>query len=66
MEHDIAILVADSSGYIALSETHGAITAADISDTYMAMVNTSLEGSSRLLERVGDEVMVVSNLPMPF
>jgi class 3 adenylate cyclase/YHS domain-containing protein len=61
MEHAIAILIADLSGYTALTETHGAATAADVIDTYTAVVNASLVGSSRLHERVGDEVMVVSD-----
>jgi class 3 adenylate cyclase/YHS domain-containing protein len=60
MEQDLAILIADLSGYTALTEVHGAETAANIIDTYLEVVNASLIGDSRLHERVGDEVMVVS------
>jgi adenylate cyclase len=61
MEQDIAILIADLSGYTALTEAHGASTAADIIDRYMEVVNTSLVGSCCLHERVGDEVILVSD-----
>jgi class 3 adenylate cyclase len=61
MEQEIAILIADLSGYSALTEAHGASTAADVIDIYVEVVNDSLVGGSRLHERVGDEVMVVSD-----
>lgn len=61
MERDLGILIADLSGYTALTETHGASSAADLIDKYIEMVNNSLVGVSRLHERVGDEVMVVSD-----
>ena len=61
MEQNIAILIADLSGYTALTETHGASSAADLIDKYVELVNNSLVGSSRLHQRVGDEVMIVSD-----
>ncbi len=60
MEQDISILIADLSGYTALTETHGSISAADLIDKYVDIVNASLTGDSTLQERVGDEVMIVS------
>jgi adenylate cyclase len=60
MEQDVAILIADLSGYTALTETHGSLTAADLIDKYIDIVNASLIGSSMLQERVGDEVMIIS------
>jgi adenylate cyclase len=63
MEQNIAILVADLSGYTALTETHGALSAADLIDKYIEIVNNSLVGDSYLHERVGDEVMIVSDSP---
>jgi adenylate cyclase len=60
MEQDISILIADLSGYTALTETHGSISAADLIDKYVDIVNASLTGNSILQERVGDEVMIVS------
>ena len=60
MEQDIAILIADLSGYTALTETHGSSTAADLIDKYLEIVNDCLVGESELHQRVGDEVMIVS------
>jgi len=61
MEQNIAILIADLSGYTALTETHGASSAADLIDKYIEIVNNSLVGESHLHERVGDEVIIVSH-----
>lgn len=59
----IAILMADLSGYSALTETHGALSAADTIDKFVAIVNDCLVGDSRLTERVGDEVVIISSSP---
>jgi class 3 adenylate cyclase len=61
MEQNISILIADLSGYTALTEAHGASSAADLIDKYIEIVNNSLVGNSHLHERVGDEVMIVSD-----
>ncbi|RYY47383.1 MAG: hypothetical protein EOO06_12605 [Chitinophagaceae bacterium] len=63
MEQDISILIADLSGYTALTETHGASSAADLIDDYLEIVNDSLVGDSYLHQSVGDEVVVVANTP---
>ncbi len=63
MEQNIAILIADLTGYTALTETHGASSAADLIDRYIEIVNNSLVGESHLHERVGDEVVIVSDSP---
>ena len=63
METNIAILIADLSGYTALTETHGAVAAADLIDKYTAIVENCLVGDSRVHERVGDEVMIVCSSP---
>jgi class 3 adenylate cyclase len=60
MEENIAILMADLSGYTALTETHGAVSAADLIDKYLEIVQGCLVGDSELKERTGDEVMIVS------
>jgi class 3 adenylate cyclase/YHS domain-containing protein len=60
MEEHIAIMMADLSGYTAMTETHGPISAADLIDKYVEIVEASLVGRSQLHERTGDEVMVVS------
>src|SRR6478672_10774878 len=63
MEENIAILMADLSGYTALTETHGAISAADLIDKYIQIVEDCLVGDSHLKERTGDQVMIVSASP---
>jgi class 3 adenylate cyclase len=57
----MAILMADLSGYTALTETHGAAAAADVVDRYLDIVKNSLVGDSHLHERTGDEVMLISS-----
>ena len=61
MEENIAIMMADLSGYTALTETHGPSSAADLIDKYMEIVETCLVGDSKFVERTGDEVMIVSH-----
>ena len=60
MEQDIAILIADLSGYTSLTDTHGALAAADLIDKYMGIVEKSLVGSSEFHQRTGDEMLIVS------
>ena len=63
MEENIAILIADLSGYTALTESHGAATAADMIDKFLDIVEDCLVDDSKLHQRVGDEVMIVSSSP---
>lgn len=60
MEQELSILIADLSGYTALTEAHGSETAADLIDEYLSHVDESLVGDCYLHERVGDEVMIIS------
>jgi len=60
MEQEIAILIADLSGYTALTETHGATSAADLIDIYIEIVTNSLVGNASLHQSVGDEVLIIS------
>ena len=61
MEISRALLMADLSGYTALTDTHGAFTAADLIDRYVEIVTASLVGSSVLQERSGDAVLVIAD-----
>lgn len=61
MEVNIAIMMADLSGYTAMTEIHGAASAINIIDKYLAIVKKSLVGSSHLHQRVGDEMVIVAN-----
>lgn len=60
MEVNIAILIADLSGYTALTETHGAYAAADLIEKYREIVNKSLVGDSMIYQYTGDEVVIMS------
>lgn len=61
MEEELAMLIADLSGYTALTETHGSASAADLIEKYVDIVQNCLVGNSKLCERRGDEVMIVSD-----
>ena len=60
MEKDLAILIADLTGYTAMTEVHGGVSASEIVDRYVELVNESLIGDSYLAERIGDQVVVCS------
>lgn len=59
-EQPIAILMADLSGYTAMTEMHGAQAAAQLIGKYERLVRQSLHGASFLHERAGDQVVVLS------
>lgn len=58
-EIEIVVLVADLSGYTALTEAHGNLSAAETVNRYMEIVEAAVQVGSRLVERVGDEVLIV-------
>ncbi len=60
MEKLIAILMADLSGYTAMTEVHGAAQAIFMVDKFIKLAEKSLLGKSRLFERVGDQVVIIS------
>ncbi len=63
MEKNVAILMADLSGYTALTETHGSVSAADLIEKYIRIAENCLVGDSKLHQRTGDEIMFVSDSP---
>lgn len=63
MEKNVAILMADLSGYTALTETHGSVSAADLIDKYIYIAQNCLVGDSKLHQRTGDEIMFISDSP---
>ena len=60
---NLAILMADLSGYTAMTEMHGAKIALDIVSRYLRIGRQSIYGSARLLERVGDQLVFISHNP---
>lgn len=59
-QQQLAFLIADLSGYTALAEAHGDLSAAQVVERYGDIVLSALSGESELVERVGDEVLIVS------
>jgi adenylate cyclase len=55
--------MADLSGYTALTETHGAVSAADIIDKYISIAEDCMVADTRIHERTGDEIMFVADCP---
>ena len=56
-----SFLIADLAGYTSLTETHGNVSAVNLVTRYIEIVQKSLKGDSFLQERVGDEVLIISN-----
>ncbi len=61
MESNIAIMMADLSGFTAMTEIHGDHSAVSLIDQYLDIVKKSLVGSSHLHGRVGDEMIIIAS-----
>jgi class 3 adenylate cyclase len=59
-EMEMVFLVADLSGYTALTEAHGGESAASIVTRYFEIVEEMVQPDASLVERIGDEVLIVS------
>ena len=57
-EIDIVLLVSDLSGYTALTEAHGNVSAAKVVNRYTEIAEEALYEGTRLMERVGDEIII--------
>jgi len=55
-ELDLALVIADLSGYTALTETHGALKASEIVLRFCRLVAASLEPGVSVMNSVGDDV----------
>lgn len=60
MERDVAILMADLSGYTAMTDVHGGASAAKLVSKYMELVNKAVTGSCTIAQRIGDQVVMIS------
>jgi len=58
-EADLAFLIADLAGYTALTEAMGDLGAAKVIARYVEIAREALQPGTRLVERVGDELLVV-------
>src|SRR5436190_5282904 len=62
-EKCIAILMADLSGYTAMTEVHGPSQAMSTVDEFVDLAEKSLFGKSKLFERIGDQIVIISENP---
>jgi adenylate cyclase len=53
--------MADLSGYTAMTDVHGGPSAAQLVIKYMDLVYKSLTGESHLVQRIGDQVVILSD-----
>jgi adenylate cyclase len=60
---EYTFVIADLSGYTALTEAHGGAEAAKTVSRYMELASNALIPGVRLVERVGDQVLIVSEDP---
>ena len=63
-EIDRTLLIADLSGYTALTETHGAMHASKIVLRFGRMAEASLEPGVVIVDRVGDQVLCAGADPL--
>ncbi len=55
-EKDLALLIADLSGYTAFTETHGALYASEIVLRFQRLARESLEPGVAIINSIGDDV----------
>ena len=63
MEKDAAVLMADLSGYTAMTDVHGGASAASLVRKYLELVNNALVGETKLIQRVGDQIVLLADDP---
>lgn len=64
-EIDVTFVIADMAGFTALTETHGNLHAAHVVTRFVELVRATLQPGSRLVERVGDAVLIVAEETTP-
>ncbi len=60
-EVEVVFLIADLAGYTALTEAMGAGQAVKVVTRYVELANEVLTPGTRIVERVGDELLIVSD-----
>ena len=63
MEKNAAVLMADLTGYTAMTDVHGGASAAMLVKKYMEMVDQSLRGPAKVIQRVGDQIVLLADEP---
>lgn len=60
MEREIAILMADLTGYTAMTDVHGGASAAKLVNKYMEIVDAARHGTTQVMQRIGDQVVMIA------
>lgn len=60
MEREIAILMADLTGYTAMTDVHGGASAAKLVNKYMEIVEAARHGTTQVMQRIGDQVVMIA------
>ncbi len=63
-EYNGAFLIADLTGYTALTEAHGDFSAAQIINRYNELVEGVLTKNVKIYQQVGDEIFLISSNPI--
>lgn len=63
MEKEIAILIADLTGYTAMTDVHGGVSAAKMVSKYMEIVGLAAHGTTKVVQRIGDQVVMTAEGP---
>jgi adenylate cyclase len=63
MERPAAVLIADLTGYTAMTDVHGGASAATLVKKYMELVDNALVGNTKVIQRVGDQVVLLADDP---
>jgi adenylate cyclase len=60
MEQNVAILMADLTGYTAMTDVHGGASAAKMVNKYMQLVDDALHGTTKVVQRIGDQIVMTA------
>lgn len=60
MEKEIAILMADLTGYTAMTDVHGGASAAKMVSKYMEIIDAAIHGDTKVIQRIGDQVVMIA------
>ena len=63
MEKNAAVLMADLTGYTAMTDVHGGASAAKLVRKYMDLVDIALVGNTKVIQRVGDQIVLLADDP---
>lgn len=64
-ERDVVFLIADLAGYTALTEAHGGTEAAKVIHRYVELAERAARPPVEIVERVGDELLIVGGEAAP-